>query len=233
MTFRKDATYRSLRNTKRNTWTFFTNTRMPWAWTNMTWAWTRSLLTKSTWNFKILSKESYSKLQRHITNLQTNFWWMAKTGVKRSNLLYNSPFLHTKKHGQVLQIIQDFRELNQNSHIDIYLMKETTECIGHIGGANSRIFTTLDLTSGFWQMKLDEDSQNRTAFTISSKGQFNWITSPMGLLGCPASFQRLMEGHQKFPGLYWWPTHAHIRTWKTPACKWLSAGMIAQKSSEN
>jgi hypothetical protein len=23
--------------------------------------------------------------------------------------------------------------------------------------------------------------------------QFEWITSPMGLLGCPASFQRLME----------------------------------------
>ena len=24
-------------------------------------------------------------------------------------------------------------------------------------------------------------------------GQFQWVTSPMGLLGCPASFQRLME----------------------------------------
>jgi Reverse transcriptase (RNA-dependent DNA polymerase) len=30
--------------------------------------------------------------------------------------------------------------------------------------------------------------------TISGKGQFHWITSPMGLLGCLASFQRLMEG---------------------------------------
>jgi hypothetical protein len=31
-------------------------------------------------------------------------------------------------------------------------------------------------------------------FYDPSKGQFHWITSPMGLLGCPASFQRLMEG---------------------------------------
>jgi hypothetical protein len=89
--------------------------------------------------------------------------------------------------------MQDFKELNQNSHIDKYSMKEITKCIGDIGQANSSIFSTLDLTSGFWQMKLEEKSQHLTAFTMPGKGQFHWITLPMGLLGCPASFQRLME----------------------------------------
>jgi len=42
-------------------------------------------------------------------------------------------------------------------------------------------------------MQLDEDSQPLTAFMIPGKGQYHWITSPMGLLGCPASFQWLME----------------------------------------
>jgi hypothetical protein len=28
---------------------------------------------------------------------------------------------------------------------------------------------------------------------VPGMGQFQWVTSPMGLLGCPASFQRLME----------------------------------------
>jgi hypothetical protein len=84
--------------------------------------------------------------------------------------------------------------MGKNSNIDKYLMKEITECIGDIGRANCTIFTTLDLTSGFWQMQLDEDSQRLTAFTILGKGQFHWITSPMGLLGCPARFQRLMQG---------------------------------------
>jgi Mg2+ and Co2+ transporter CorA len=90
--------------------------------------------------------------------------------------------------------VQDFRELNNHSHIDKYSMKEITECIGDIGRANSTIFSTLDLTSGFWQMQLEEKSQPLTAFTIPGQGQYQWITSPMGLLGCPASFQRLMEG---------------------------------------
>jgi hypothetical protein len=120
--------------------------------------------------------------------------WLKLGVVKRSNSLYNTPlFCVPKKQGQGLRIVQDFRELNNNSHIDKYSMKEITECIGDIGCANSTIFTTLDLTSGFWQMQLDEDSQPLTAFTIPGKGQYHWVTSPMGLLGCRASFQRLME----------------------------------------
>ncbi len=121
--------------------------------------------------------------------------WLKLGVVKRSNSLYNSPlFCVPKKQGQGLRIVQDFRELNNHSHIDKYSMKEITECIGDIGRANSTFFSTLDLTSGFWQMQLDEKSQPLTAFTIPGQGQYQWITSPMGLLGCPASFQRLMEG---------------------------------------
>jgi hypothetical protein len=121
--------------------------------------------------------------------------WLKLGSIKCANSLYNSPiFCVPKKQGQGLRVVQDFRELNNHSHIDKYPMKEITECIGDIGRANSTIFSTLDLTSGFWQMQLDEKSQPLTAFTIPGKGQYHWITSPMGLLGCPASFQHLMEG---------------------------------------
>ena len=72
-------------------------------------------------------------------------------------------------------------------------MKEINECIGDMGKAESTIFSTLDITSGFWQMPMHPKHSHLTAFTIPSKGQFEWITSPMGLLSCQASFQRLME----------------------------------------
>jgi len=66
-------------------------------------------------------------------------------------------------------------------------MKEITECIGDIGRANSTMFSTLDLTSGFWKMPLDEKSQCLTAFTIPGQGKYQLMTSPTGLLGCLAS----------------------------------------------
>ncbi len=76
--------------------------------------------------------------------------WLKLGVVKRSNSLYNSPiFCVPKKQGQGLRIVQDFRELNQSSHIDKYSMKEIMEWIGNIGRANSTIFTTLDLASCF------------------------------------------------------------------------------------
>jgi hypothetical protein len=100
--------------------------------------------------------------------------------VKRSNSLYNFPiFCIPKKNKVKVKVIaQDFWELNQNSHIDKYSMKKITECISNIVGANSNIFSTVNLTSGFWQMKLDE--QDLTASTIPGKGQFHWIRFPTG-----------------------------------------------------
>jgi len=59
--------------------------------------------------------------------------------------------------------------------------------------SGSTIFSTIDLTAGFWQMILHPRARPYTAFTVPGMGQFQWVSSPMGLLGCPASFQRLIE----------------------------------------
>jgi hypothetical protein len=72
-------------------------------------------------------------------------------------------------------------------------MKDVQECISKIGLAGSTIFTTLDLTSGFWQMALDPKSRPYTAFTVPGMGQFEWKVVSMGLASAPSAFQRLVE----------------------------------------
>ena len=119
--------------------------------------------------------------------------WLKLGVIQPARSRYNSPiFAVMKKDGNV-RLVQDFRALNQQSYTDKYSMKDVSECIGEIGRSGSTIFSTIDLTAGFWQMILHPRARPYTAFTVPGMGQFQWVTSPMGLLGCPASFQRLME----------------------------------------
>ena len=55
------------------------------------------------------------------------------------------------------------------------------------------LYSSLDLTSGFWQLALEETARQLTAFTIPGRGRFHWLTTPMGLHGSPSSFARLMD----------------------------------------
>ncbi len=188
MRSRKDAILEHQKCTEPVILTLCLGIKPPSAWINTTWACPRISPTESTSKITNPSTGSNSIYQRPLDE------WLKLGVVRKTRSIYNSPILCvSKKQGQGLRIVQDFWQLNQHSHIDKNSMKEINQCIGDIGRANSSIFSTLDLTSGFWQMKLEEESQPLIAFTIPGRGQFHWITSPMGLLGCPASFQRLME----------------------------------------
>ena len=66
-------------------------------------------------------------------------------------------------------------------------------CIDEIGQTRSTLFDRTNLRAGFWQMILQPKARQYTAFTVPCKGQFQWVTTPMELVGAPASCQRLME----------------------------------------
>jgi transposase InsO family protein len=119
---------------------------------------------------------------------------LEKRCIQPSLSAFNAPvFCVQKPHGGGLRVVQDFRGLNLASYEDKYIIREVQDCIDQIGLRKSSIFTTLDLTSGFWQQNLDRDSRPYTAFTVPGRGRYEWCTTPMGLHGAPASFARLMD----------------------------------------
>ena len=127
------------------------------------------------------------EVERHVAE------WLKMGVVQTTRSRYNSPIFAVAKKNGGIRLVQDFRALNAQSHLDKYSMKDVSECIGDIGRSGSTIFSTLDLTGGFWQLVLQPKSRPYTAFTLPGRGQFQWVTTPQGLLGAPATFQRLME----------------------------------------
>ena len=57
----------------------------------------------------------------------------------------------------------------------------------------ARHFSCMDLKSGFWQVQMDEESRQYTAFTVGSMGMYEFLRMPYGLCNAPAMFQRLMQ----------------------------------------
>ena len=51
----------------------------------------------------------------------------------------------------------------------------------------------MDLKSGFWQVKMAEESRQYTTFTVGSMGIYKFLRMPYSLCNAPATFQCLMQ----------------------------------------
>lgn len=100
------------------------------------------------------------------------------------------------------RVVVDYRRLNDvivGQYHPIPSIEEILDQLGH-----SQYFTSLDLSSGFHQIRMDKDDIPKTAFSTPN-AHYEFLRMPFGLKCGPAIFQRLMnniltglQGHQCF-----------------------------------
>ena len=85
----------------------------------------------------------------------------------------------------------DFRKLNSLTVKDSHLLPRICEPLESLAGAAH--YSTFDMNSGFWQVPMDEESKQYTAFTLGSMGLYECESMPFGQCNAPPTFQRLMQ----------------------------------------
>ena len=106
----------------------------------------------------------------------------------------NSPWCNTvvlvrKKDGSLCFYI-NFRRLNTLTVKDSHPLPCICETLESLAGVAHYI--TIDMNSGFWQVPMDEESKQYTAFMLGSMGLYECESMPFGLCNTLPTFQRLM-----------------------------------------
>jgi len=111
--------------------------------------------------------------------------------IEESVSPWSSPIVLVRKKSGELRMCVDYRKLNQKTIRDSYRIPTIEELVDTLNGA--KWFATLDLSSGYHQVEIEEADKEKTAFTAGPLGFWQYTRMPFGLTNAPALFQRLME----------------------------------------
>ncbi|VDO88105.1 unnamed protein product [Haemonchus placei] len=115
---------------------------------------------------------------------------LARGIVERSSSEWASPVVLVRKKDGTLRVCIDYRELNKVVRQDSYPLPKIDNVLQCLAG--KKFSSTMDLASGYWQIRLSDDAKRKSAFT-TSEGLFQFTVLPFGLSTSPAVFQRMMD----------------------------------------
>ena len=110
--------------------------------------------------------------------------------IEKSRLPWAFPIVLVRKPDGSTRFCCDFRKLNQITKKISYPLTVIVDILSLL--SRRKIYSTLDLFSGYWNVKLDPKTKQKATFTCHM-GTYTFGCLPFGLVNAGALFQELMN----------------------------------------
>ena len=107
-----------------------------------------------------LEPEKKAEAEKQVQDL------LEKELIEPASEAWRSPVVLVRKKDNSWRFCIDYRRLNAVTRQDAYPLPRIDESLDALAG--SRFVSTLDLVSGYWQVSLDPDAQEKSAFITRS-----------------------------------------------------------------
>ena len=103
---------------------------------------------------------------------------------------WTSPVVLVKKKNGEMRFCIDYRKLNTITVKDSYPLPRIDEILDRLRG--KKYFTGLDLANGYWQIEMEPNDREKTAFTVENN-LYEFVKMPFGLCNSPSTFMRAIN----------------------------------------
>jgi hypothetical protein len=138
-----------------------------------------------------ISRRSYRMPPNELAELKTQLQDLLEKGfIRPSSSPWGCPTIFIKKKDQTLRMCVDYRPLNEVSIKNKYTLPWIDILFDQLTGA--RVFSKIDLRSGYHHIRIRLEDIPKTAFT-TRYGLFEYLVMSFELTNAPAHFTYLMN----------------------------------------